>query len=144
MSNTDTVKLLKECNSGCKTALDGMYQVRAHISSPQLKSTIEESCSRHEEIGNRCHKLLNEAGKSECDPPAIGTAMMSVGTGFKLAVNDSDKHIAEMMVDGCNMGIKSIAKQVNLYTNASPESRKLADDIISEEQHFLNQMLTFL
>lgn len=144
MPDTDTVKLLKECNSGCKTALDGMYQVKGHVSSPELKSTIDACCTRHEKIGDRCHKLLNEAGKSECDPPAIGTAMMSIGTGVKLAVNDSDKHIAEMMVDGCNMGIKSLAKQVNLYTGASPESRQLADDIIREEQHFLNQMLPFL
>ncbi len=147
MSNnatSDTVKLLKECNSGCKTALDGMNLVLSHVTSPEMKSVIKDCRYKHEKMGNKCHALLSEAGETQCDPPAIGTAMMTMGTELKLAVNSSDSHIAEMMADGCNTGIKSLAKQVNLYSEASPESRRLAGEIISEEQSFHAQMLRFM
>ena len=66
--NTETAKLLKECNSGCKTAVDNIDQVREHIRTPALKKRIEECSRRHTELGERCHSLLCRGGEDPCAP----------------------------------------------------------------------------
>lgn len=140
----DTVILLKECNSGCKTAVSGMNQVLEHVKSPALKEKIEDCRKRHNALGERCHTLLSRLGKSECDPPALGMALSRAGTELKLTADGSDRHIAEMMADGANTGMKSLARHLNDCRDATPESRVLASELIREEQDFYSDMLKFL
>ena len=140
----DTKKLLKECDAGCKTAINGMAQVVSHVGSTELRSVITACSNRHATLGDRCHSLLNREGDSGGDPPAMADTFMRMGTGFKLAVNDEDHHIAEMMADGANMGMKSIAKVMNACPSASSDSRTLASDLIGEERQFFDSMLRYL
>ncbi len=140
----DTVKLLKECESGCKTALDGIGQVMEHIGSDAMRTELTDCQQRHREIKNRCRTLLCQEGEPEADPPAVGTAFMRMGTSMKLAINDEDSHVADMLADGANMGMKSIAKVMNACPSASPDSRTLASDLIQEERQFFDTMLRYL
>lgn len=142
--NSETSKLLKECNSGCKAAVDNMNQVKEHISSEKLRQKIDTCSDRHTEIGERCRNILCKNGEGECNPPAVGMAFAHIGTEIKLAINDKDKHIAEMMADGASMGMKSISKVINLYENASDESRRIASELIGLERNFFNDMLEFM
>ena len=140
----DTIKLLKECDSGCRTAIDGMSAAISKVTSPTLKEEIASSSKAHAEIGKECHKLLNSVGEYGGEPPAFSEIMMKAGTGIKLAVDSNDKHIAKMMADGANMGIQSITKAVNCFKNSSSESVSLANKIINEEKRFYNSMLEYL
>lgn len=144
MNMNDTVKLLKECKAGCKTALDGMGQVMEHIGSEAMRRELSASQERHRAIEKRCHALLCEAGEPQADPPAMATAFMRMGTGMKLAINDDDRHVAEMMADGANMGMKSIAKVMNACPSATHDSRALASELIQEERQFFDRMLSYL
>ena len=92
----DTMKLLKECDSGCKTAMDGMAQVLKHVSSATMRAEITACTDRHAAFSKRCQTLLNAAGESSGQPPVFGSMMMQAGTGIKLAMNDDDRKIAEM------------------------------------------------
>ena len=140
----DTITLLKECDSGCKTALDGMEQVMKHVASEDLRNEIIECRKRHGGLEVRCRMLLDKAGEKEGNPPVIGTAMMRAGTGIRLAMDDGDAKIAEMMADGAAMGMKSIAKVMNACPGASEQSRALASDLIREEGRFHDSMLRFI
>ncbi len=140
----ETITLLKECDSGCKTALDSMEQVMKHVTSEGLRNEIIECRKRHGGLEVRCRMLLDEAGEKEGNPPAFGSAMMRAGTGIRLAMDDGDDRIAEMMVDGAAMGMKSIAKVMNACPRASEQSRGLAADLIREERRFHDSMLRFI
>lgn len=142
--NEDTVLLLKECNSGCKMATNSMEQVKPYIEKENFKSLIENYNSRHIEIGDTCHQMLNSNGKDEKDPQSIQKIVSWVSTEVKLRINEDDEKIAEMLMDGCNMGIKSVSKYVNKYKNASPESLDLAHKLVKIEQDFLNDLLIYL
>lgn len=142
--NEDSVNLLKECNSGCKSATDSMEQVLPFVSDEKLKKLIEDYDKKHIGIGDECHKLLNEAGEHEEDPNKLAMAMAWFGTEVKLVVNDKTDKIAELMIDGCNMGIKSLSKYNNKYKAAESKIRDLVFELISVEQDFMNELLGFL
>ena len=58
MPSDDTIKLLKECNAGVKTAVSSFDEVIDHIQDPKLKNLIVNSRMEHEKIGDETHKLL--------------------------------------------------------------------------------------
>lgn len=142
--NEDTVKLLKECNAGCKSATNSMEQVQPFISNEKFKAIIDNYNNKHIQIGDECHQLLNQTGEDEKDPKASAKIFSWISTELKLMVNDDTKKIADIMVDGCNMGIKSLSKYLNQYTSASSESIDLVKRLITLEKDFMNDLLGFL
>jgi hypothetical protein len=63
---------------------------------------------------------------------------------MKLAMNNDTHEIADIMIDGCNMGIKLVSEYINKYKTASKESVDLAKKLVKTEQEFMNELLGYL
>ena len=50
MNEEHTISLLKECNSGCKMALDSINQILQHVEDQMLEHTILEAREEHEMV----------------------------------------------------------------------------------------------
>ena len=140
----DTLELLKECNAGCKSATNSMEQVQAYVKDSELKKIIEQYNKEHIQIGDECHKILDKAGETEKDPSPMAKAFSWISTEIKMMINDDEKKIADVMVDGCNMGIKALSRYLNEYKEADKESRNLTQKLIRLEQDFMNDLLVYL
>jgi hypothetical protein len=142
--NEDTIKLLKECNSGCKSATNSMEQVMPFIENDKLKAIIDEYNDKHIKIGDKCHQLLDQYQEEEKDPKTKSKAFSWLSTEVKLMLDNDSSRIADLMIDGCNMGIKSVSKYINKYQKASQESMDLAKELVRVEQEFMDDLLGFL
>lgn len=142
--NEDTISLLKECNSGCKMATNSIEQVLPYIKNDTLKSVIEGYNDKHIKIGDECHHMLNKSQEEEQDPPTMAKAFSWISTEMKLVVNNDSHKIADLLIDGCNMGIKSVSAYINKYKSASEDSRALAKRLVGMEQEFLKELLEYL
>ena len=61
-----TIRLLKECNSGCKMAVNSMQQILGYVSDGKLRRLIEEYEEKHQKLEYESFRKLtelNEAGK---------------------------------------------------------------------------------
>ena len=47
------------------------------------------------------------------EPNVMAQGMSWIKTNMRLAMNTSDETIAELMTDGCNMGVKSLSRYLN-------------------------------
>ena len=74
----------------------------------------------------------------------MATMMAKMKTEMKMMIEDPDKSAASLIVDGCNMGIKSISKYLNKYSEANDRVRHLVDDIIAEEEKLSKKLRAFL
>ena len=144
MPNDDTIKLLNECNSGIKMGVQGINEVIIHADDKQLIDILNKYLKEHERLGNKTHEYLNKFHDSGKEPSTIATAMSWIKINFTMIKADQDEHIADLMTDGCNMGIKSIAKYLNKYPAASPEVKELASDVIKLEENFALDLRKFL
>lgn len=140
----DTINLLKECNKGSKMAVNSIDELLEKTQSDKLSHILIECKDRHTKVGNEIHNLLNEYGKNEEEIPPIAKAMSWVVTNMKMAVEHDDKTIANIMTDGCNMGIKSLTKHLNEYENADVEVKNLCEKIIKIEENFVTSVRHFL
>jgi hypothetical protein len=53
---------------------------------------------------------------------------------MKLVMNESDETIADLITDGCNMGIKSLNKYLNQYKAADEKTKDIAKRLINLEE----------
>ena len=104
--NEDTISLLKECNSGCKSATSSMEQVLGYVKNEKLAALIKKYDEKHIKAGDECHELLNQMNEKEKDPSKVAMLFAEMGTDMKLMLEKSAHKAADMLIDGCTMGIK--------------------------------------
>lgn len=144
MENQDSIHLLQECNSGSKMAISSIRDVMDDVEEKALKEILEEAIGKHEEYGEEIHAVLSGHHAQPEEPKPYAKAMAKVVTGAKMLADHSTGQIANLMIDGCNMGIKSISKFQNEYENADQESKKLAEKLIEIEQKMSEDLRPFL
>lgn len=140
----DTIALLKECDAGTKMAVKSIRQVLDDTSSEELNALLSKSLQDHEDLGNKLHDLLNEYGEEGQEPPIMGSVSSWITTSVKMLVDDSDHQIASLMIDGCNMGIKSLSEYVNQYKDASSKAEDMCTRLITIEQDLADKLRLFL
>ncbi|WP_238457727.1 hypothetical protein [Desulforamulus ferrireducens] len=121
-----------------------MEQVKPYISNEKLMSIINQYIDKHIKIGNECQQMLSQYNAEEKDPQVTAKAFSWISTEVKLMLNNDTHKIADIMIDGCNMGIKSVSSYINKYKAASNESVNLAKSLVKMEQEFMNDLLEFL
>lgn len=144
MNNFDTISILKACNQGCKYATNSMESLYPHIKSKDLRKVIDDYNTQHIEIGDKCHEMLNVIHADEKDPKPMASMFAKMSIDLKMLADSSDEKVAELMFDGCNMGIKTVGKCLNKYTSASGGSKGIAKDLIDVEKNFANNLMEFL
>lgn len=139
-----TIGLLQECSQGCKMGIKSINQISGYVSDQGLKRIIEKYRGEHQRIETEIGHLLNRHGKESKDPEMMATAMSWVSTEMKMMMKDSDKQVAKIMTEGCDMGIRTISGFINQYTGASAASIGLAKDLVKMEEKFREEMKPYL
>ena len=129
----DTVNLLRECDAGVKMGIRSIDDILSHVKSEKLKGILTDCKDSHEKIETEIEKELTRLGASEKNPSIIAESMSWMKSNMRLAVKDSDRTVAGLMTDGCNMGVKSLSKYLNQYEAAEEYSKDIAKKLISIE-----------
>lgn len=144
MPTEDTIKLLKECDAGTKTATASIREVLDNVKSEQLQKLLSDSLEIHVKLGDRAHELLNECGDSGKEPNPMAKIMSWVKINVKLLDSNTDRTVADLVSDGCSMGIKQVCAYMNKYPNADSRAVSLAKDIVSHEEKLVQDLRAFL
>ena len=144
MKRNETTELLKECNSGIRMGIDSIDEVLPSVKSDRLRTVLEECRTTHQRLGSETHRLLSEYGAEAEDPGVIAKGMSWLKTNIKMLAEPSDSTVADLITDGCNMGVKSLNGFVNKYGHASPDAVKLAKQVIRSEEKLCADMREFL
>lgn len=140
----DTVSLLREVCQGCKYATESIEIAKNYATDKRMASLLMRSAEEHERIKRETSRKIRELGAKEAGHPSMGAAMTKAHMSISLMLNPKPERMAELMINGCNMGVKTVAKYKNRYGAASVESVALADSLITAERDLSYGMLGFL
>ena len=144
MIEQDTIKLLRECDAGIKMGVSAINEVLEYVSSDKLRSFLKESLEEHYDIKKDLETLLDKYHDDGKEPAAIAKGMSWMKTNFKLSFNESDSIIADLILDGCNMGIKSLCRYLNQYKAADEESKEFTKKLVQLEEKLGYEMRNYL
>ena len=134
MIESDTIKLLRECDSGVKMGVSSIDEVMGHVKSEGLKQSLVECKKEHEKLDREIRSLLHTYEDGGKAPSPVAKAMSHMKTEWKLANHDTDRTVADLMTDGCNMGVKSLSRYLNQYKAADEKTKDITKRLIASEE----------
>jgi len=142
--NQDTAKLLHETDMGLQMAMYSFDQLLERVKDPQMKQVITESRNEHKTLERETKDMMESCGVSEGEPGCMAKVMAWTETNMKMSMEDSDRAIAGVIVDGCNSGSKKLSKYINRYSEADPDVSELAKKLITIEDGLEDNLRNYL
>ncbi len=144
MIEQDTVKLLRECDAGIKMGISSIDDVVERVKNQGFHDLLSQCKQEHEELQCQVQTQLSKFQDQGKDPNPIAKGMSWMKTNMKLGMEESDATIADLMTDGCNMGVKSLNRYLNQYQAADERSKDIAKRLIHQEAQLAVDIRPFL
>ena len=144
MIESDTIKLLRECDAGIKMGVKSIDDVLDRVYSKTFKELLMRCKDEHKKLDRELQELLDSYGDEGKNPSIIAEGMSKMKTGIMLTMKDTDETIADLMTDGCNMGVKSLSKYLNKYAAADEKSKDICKRLIKLEEKLAIDIRLFL
>lgn len=144
MVESDSIKLLKECDAGIKMGIASIDDILNYVHDKTLEKCLVDCKSKHNKLEKEIQILLNKYHDDGKEPNLIAKSMSWVKTNVKLVMDESDKTIADLITDGCNMGVKSLNRYLNQYKAANEKTKAIAKQLINLEEKLAIDVRCFL
>ncbi|MBC8531766.1 hypothetical protein [Gehongia tenuis] len=144
MIESDTIKLLRECDAGIKMGVTSIDEVMEYAHHEKLRNALSNCKKEHEKLKEEIQSFLDKYQDEGKDPNPMAKGMSWMKTNMKLSINDSDKTIADLITDGCNMGVKSLCRYLNQYEATDEQSKNIAKRLIHLEEQLVIELQPFL
>ncbi len=144
MNEKDTVKLLRECDAGVKMGISSIEDVVDRVQASRFRQQLANSRAAHQKLEKEIQTELDRFSDEGKDPNPMAKGMSWIKTNAKMALDDSDSTIADLMTDGCNMGVKSLHRYLNQYKAADEKSKDLTKRLINLEESLAIDIRSYL
>jgi hypothetical protein len=143
-TENDTVALLRECDAGAKMGAGAIDDVMPYVKSSGLRDILIESRRRHIEISDDVGMMLKGRMDDGKEPGVMAKSMAWVKTNVRLSMNESDSTVADLITDGCAMGVKNLRRYTNKYDGAESEAADAARRLVRLEEKLTEDIACFL
>ena len=144
MIEQDTIKLLRECDAGVKMGVKSIDETLDYVQNNDLKQNLSDCKAKHEELQDEIQTSLAKYQDDGKEPSMMAKGMSWMKTNIKLTADESDQTVADLITDGCNMGVKTLNKYLNQYEAADENSKDIAKRLINIEQDLAMNIRSFL
>lgn len=144
MIEPDTIKLLRECDAGIKMGVSAIDDVVDYVNDDTFKRYLVKCKNEHEMLKEEIQNLLDQYHDEGKNPNPMAKSMSWMKTCVKLVMKESDETIADLMTDGCNMGVKSLHKYLNQYKDANEKTKDITKRLINLEEKLAIDIRQFL
>lgn len=144
MIESDTIKLLRECDAGIRMGIASIDDVLDNVRNDKLRKCLADCKNEHGKLKDEIQVLLDEYHDDGKDPNPMAKGMSWMKTNMKMLVDSSDETIADLMTDGCNMGVKSLNKYLNQYKAADEKTKDITKRLINLEEKLTVDIRSYL
>ena len=133
--NKDT---LDELNKGCAMGMDALRNILDKVEDKKFKKVLEAEFDKYKDIHHRIEKKYEDYSREEpTETSAMNKAMTSMMTEMKLMNDHSDSKIAELLMQGTNMGIIEGKKLLNHKEKLDKEVENILKDFINMQEEYV-------
>ena len=140
----DTIRLLPECDAGSKMAVSASDEVLDRTQGSTLKNLLLDAKQHHAKLGNDIHTELAHCHGNTKEPSPVAKGMAWAKTNMKLTLEQSDATVANLITDGCDMGINALQRCLNDYPDASHAAKDLCRRLMSVEDTLREDLRSYL
>lgn len=140
----ETIQLLQDVLRNARTGESAIDQLLAVSDNTEMRRALMTGKALyHSTVRMSGQALFRAGGKAEPTGP-MSRAGMRMGIMFNTLADKSDSHIAELVIQGANMGIIEMTKAINTYPGADPEAVSIAKNFVGQQQDIISRQKHFL
>ena len=140
----DNARLLNFVYQNAQMGVDSIRQLMGIEENKELKEHLKTQFQGYEEFQNTARQMLEENGFDEKEISAFSKISTYLMINMQLLTDKSATHIAEMMIQGSNMGVIDAIKNLNECEDAEQDIRNLMEKLQKFEEHNIEKLKEFL
>ena len=141
------VNVLDELNKGACMGKDAIHYIMDKVEDNGLKKELNRQYHKYKVISDEIHKLYPEYAEDNDEEPHETNAMTRFmtwsGIEMKTMNDDSTSHLAEILMQGTNMGITEGRRLLN-HKGEDPQINKLLDEYVEMQEEAVEKLKEFL
>lgn len=124
--------------------VSSIEEILDNVQNSQLKKILSDNKTEHQRLGSEIHQILNKYNESGKEPNVMAKGMSWLKSNVMMAADTSDHTVADLITDGCNMGVKSLNRYLNKYAAADEQSKDIAKKLIDLEHQLTIDIRPYL
>ena len=138
------VNVLDELSKGACMGRDAIHFIMDKVEDEALKEELNNQYAKYKEISNRISELYPEYSEDEPHKTnAMNKVMTWYGIEMKTMMDDSTSKIAELLLQGTNMGIIEGRKLLN-HKDVDESVHSLIQEYVDMQEDAVERLKTFL
>ena len=135
--------LLCDVYRNAKMGADAIINLLHRVTDKELKSELSVELSRYEDFAAEAKSALKELDESPEEEGMISRLMAKIGITMNTVIDKTSSHIAQMIIEGCVMGITDLQKRLNDGRDYK-KAEALARRLIAFEEDTAERMRAYL
>lgn len=136
--------LLNSLYQNTAMGINAINQIIPKIDDTQLKGELQAQLNNYHGHAENLRQQIYALDSEPADLGVLQKATSNAGIAFSTLTNSSTTHIAEMMIQGTNMGVIDINKLLNQCQPIDENLKTEARNILSQEQQYIDKLKMFL
>ncbi len=136
--------ILNELNKGIKMGMDSISTVSEKVQDDRFKQDLKYQYDEYNKILNEVNDELTNYDDFPKELNPMQKAMGWMGVELNTISDKSNSKIAEMMIQGTNMGIIEGVKLLNQNPEADDEVKNVLNEFIKFQENTVEQLKKYL
>lgn len=136
--------ILNELNKGIKMGMDSISNVSEKVQDDRFKQDLKYQYDEYNKILNEVNNELTNYDDFPKELNPMQKAMGWMGVELNTISDKSNSKIAEMMIQGTNMGIIEGVKLLNQNPEADDEVKNVLNEFIKFQENTIEQLKKYL
>ncbi|MDD4839545.1 MAG: hypothetical protein PHE93_02590 [Clostridia bacterium] len=138
------MNITKEIVKNTDMGIQAINNIRSYVEDEELMHKV--LCQREDlkKIQQDAENMLTNEEIKECKSGKFQKMMLKTGVTMNAIFDKSTENIAQMLIEGTNMGINSVQKTINEMQDNGQEIPNLANDLMSLYQKNITELRAYL
>lgn len=139
------LNILDEVNKGATMGMDAISYVSEKVSDDTFKDVLDTEYNKYKKISKRVNDLYsNYSNKEPHETSAMNKMMTWYGIQMKTLNDDTTSKLAELLMNGTNMGIIEGRRLINANPNAESDVKNILNDFVVMQEDSVETLKKYL
>lgn len=138
------MKIYQEIVKNTDMGIEAINSLRTYVEDEELMHKI--LCQREElkKIMSEAENKMSEEELNDSKTGAFKTTMLKMGVKINAMFDKTNSNIAEMLIEGTNMGINEVQKELNQMQLDGDEVPQIANELMSLYSRNITELRAYL
>ena len=141
---SDSTKLFNALYQNAEIGSSSIRKIYPKVQDTRLKNEMRMQLSNYREQVNTIKNQMRDNNERPQPASKMTKMMTSMGITLNCARDNSTETIAEMLIQGTNMGVIKINKALNNTITADPKLIREAKSMLTKEQRYIDNLKGYL